>query len=331
MDKFMSTVAKETLPDRRDRRYFLDMHRVAVVAPHPKRSPCHWGQEEDPAPPSSSPPPPATEIRAMPGGTRYQCCGCNRRMPPPIFIPTVSAIQVAIQVASGFGLGSSGRAGSSAAAGMAEGNPLVLHPHRQEEAWRYLTYFLVHLDWLHLSVNVLVQLVLGVPLEMVHGWRRIALVYASGVLSGSVAASVFDPAVLLAGCSGGVYALLSGHLANVVLHHQAMERPYLRLVGLLGVASFEIGCGVYRRYSSTSEDWHNLGYTAHLGGIVAGLTIGLAVLKNYEQKLGERTTWWVTVAAMLLVAFSVLTFHALRKNPNLTVLCSAPGCPMTSP
>ena len=40
---------------------------------------------------------------------------------------------------------------------------------------------------------------LGVPLEMVHRWWRVSLVYLTGVLSGSLAVSITDPGTYLAG------------------------------------------------------------------------------------------------------------------------------------
>jgi hypothetical protein len=36
-------------------------------------------------------------------------------------------------------------------------------------------------------------------------------------------------------------------------------------------------------------------YVAHLTGALAGLTIGLLVLKNFEQKLHEQLLWWVAL------------------------------------
>ena len=62
--------------------------------------------------------------------------------------------------------------------------------------------------------------------------------------------TIFDPYVRLAGASGPAYAMLSAHLANVILHHASMSRPFLRLTGLLAVASLEVGFGIYRRYVS---------------------------------------------------------------------------------
>ena len=76
-------------------------------------------------------------------------------------------------------------------------------------------------SWWHLVFNLVVQLVLGLPLEMVHGTARTAIIYGAGVLagkliqlawststisvSGSLSTSVLDPGTCLVGASGGVY------------------------------------------------------------------------------------------------------------------------------
>jgi hypothetical protein len=69
----------------------------------------------------------------------------------------------------------------------------------------------------HLVVNLLVQVLLGIPLEMVHGWWRVLLVYLAGVVAGSLGTSVSDPRVYLAGASGGVYAIIAAHLATMCM------------------------------------------------------------------------------------------------------------------
>lgn len=38
---------------------------------------------------------------------------------------------------------------------------------------------------MHLIFNVLVQIVVGIPLEMIHGCLRTGMVYMSGVLAGT--------------------------------------------------------------------------------------------------------------------------------------------------
>jgi hypothetical protein len=44
--------------------------------------------------------------------------------------------------------------------------------------------FLSVCRWLHLLFNLLVQVLVGLPLEMVHGSLRIGVVYMAGVLAG---------------------------------------------------------------------------------------------------------------------------------------------------
>ena len=43
------------------------------------------------------------------------------------------------------------------------------------------------------------------------------------------------------GASGGVYSLLAGHLANLVLNYSSMQCGALRLVAILAIASVEVG------------------------------------------------------------------------------------------
>lgn len=66
-------------------------------------------------------------------------------------------------------------------------------------------------------VNMMVQILLGIPLEMVHRWWRVLLVYLAGVIAGSLATSLSDPYVYLAGASGGVYALITAHIATIIM------------------------------------------------------------------------------------------------------------------
>lgn len=98
---------------------------------------------------------------------------------------------------------------------------------------QYINFSLLLCRWFHLGFNLLVQLCVGLPLEMVHGGGRVACIYFAGVLAGSLGTSVFDPEVFLVGASGGVYALLAAHLSNVMLNYSNMQYGFLRIVGVL--------------------------------------------------------------------------------------------------
>lgn len=99
----------------------------------------------------------------------------------------------------------------------------------------FVNYLFLNFSWLHLLFNLLVQVLVGLPLEMVHGSLRIGAVYMAGVLAGSLGTSVFDRDVYLVGASGGVYALLAAHLANVLLNYNNMEFGIVRLIGIFVV------------------------------------------------------------------------------------------------
>ena len=67
-------------------------------------------------------------------------------------------------------------------------------------------------------MNIFLQLFVGLFLEMTHGTKKLAIVYIFGVISGSLATSVFDQTVYLAGASGGCYALIAAHVATLIIN-----------------------------------------------------------------------------------------------------------------
>lgn len=114
-------------------------------------------------------------------------------------------------------------------------------------------------------------------------------------VSGSLGSSVFDMKAYLAGASGGVYSLLAAHLANIMLNYSEMEFGLLKLSAVLIIASADVGFAVWDRLLERDLLPH-ISYTAHLMGSLAGLTMGLLVLKNFDQKLYKQCAWWIAFA-----------------------------------
>ena len=46
----------------------------------------------------------------------------------------------------------------------------IYNPRKREQAWRFVTYMFVHVGVMHIMMNLVVQLFLGVALELVHHW-----------------------------------------------------------------------------------------------------------------------------------------------------------------
>uniref|UniRef100_A0A4W6FDP1 rhomboid protease n=1 Tax=Lates calcarifer TaxID=8187 RepID=A0A4W6FDP1_LATCA len=128
--------------------------------------------------------------------------------PPPLLILAITIAEVAVFMYYGFQLD---RLVLQVSSPSFLKSPLPYHPQLRAQAWRYLSYCFMHTGIEHLSLNMAMQLLVGVPLEMVHGALRIGLVYVCGVLAGEVSGvSVTDMTAPVVGSSGGVYALVSG-------------------------------------------------------------------------------------------------------------------------
>lgn len=59
----------------------------------------------------------------------------------------------------------------------------IYNPFKRYEAWRFVTYMFVHVGVMHIMMNLIIQIFLGVALELVHHWWRVALVYLAGKIS----------------------------------------------------------------------------------------------------------------------------------------------------
>ncbi|VDM96097.1 unnamed protein product, partial [Onchocerca ochengi] len=142
---------------------------------------------------------------------KYNC------LPPPIFILSISILQIATFVY--YMYGRSENPLTHCAGCWIDGTigPFLFAPTVRYQAWRFFSYQFVHQGILHLMPNVVVQLLIGVPLELVHKMWRIAAIYLLAVCLGALLQYALDPSVYLIGCSAGVYALMGAHLSNLII------------------------------------------------------------------------------------------------------------------
>lgn len=192
---------------------------------------------------------------------------------------------------------------------------LVFNPNKRHEVWRFITYMFVHSGYFHIIFNILIQLILGLPLEMVHRWWRILLIYVCGVTAGSLASSISDPQAYLAGASGGVYAIIAAHLANVIFNWSEMEFPALRLISLLLFAGVDTGVAVYYRYVQEEVP---VSYAAHAAGAAVGLLLGIVVLRNLRVRTWERVIWWFSLLLFLGLFLAAIVWNAVIIGLNTT-------------
>merc|ERR1719239_730719 len=85
--------------------------------------------------------------------------------PPPLFIPIISVAEMVIFGYYVYDLSKQDPAIIvDATSGVAMYSPLVYKPSRRYEAWRFITYMLMHQGYMHILFNMIFQLLFGLPL-----------------------------------------------------------------------------------------------------------------------------------------------------------------------
>ena len=147
---------------------------------------------------------------------------CN---PPPIFIISMSIIQAIIYTIHYYSTPNNSTAFCSY---------LIMDTCRRSQIWRYITYAFVHSGHDHIMFNILFKCMVGITLEMSQpGWTgkgRVALVYFSGILLGSLGGSLTNCTAIRfhAGSSAGVYALIAAYLASLILNWSEEGMSFLK-------------------------------------------------------------------------------------------------------
>jgi len=216
---------------------------------------------------------------------------------------------------------------------------LVLHTDCEDlrsQIWRWWTYQFTHHGLYHISSNLLLLIVAGIPLEVLKGSLRMWLYFTVGVIGGAFGHMVFDPhagsnpgargpitaeVVGLTGMSGGCYALLAMHTASLVLNWS--ETSYRRQVALVLLLLVAVDITLVQ-VSSRGAGAGGAVHAAHLGGFLAGLCIGVGVSRSVQASKLEcaiRLTVWFS--GFFLAIFCLLWFS---QWPPRSFFDATPWC-----
>lgn len=176
------------------------------------------------------------------------------------------------------------------------------------EPWRLLTAATMHAGMLHLLMNLLVMMGLGVQLE--RGIHRyfVALVWLLGAVVGNVASwySVPNPSL---GASGGIAAVFGYLLVTGWVCHRLLPPGYF---GRLA-ANLVFMCVLGYLFRDIIDN------SAHLGGLITGCVIALLTFCRGPRSLPLQDQAWLTavgrvseVVTLLVVIFTILQLVLLR-------------------
>jgi membrane associated rhomboid family serine protease len=180
---------------------------------------------------------------------------------------------------------------------------------RDGEVYRLFSSAFLHVDVVHLLVNMIALLSLGPLLEVLTGPRRYLLLYAASGMGGALASALLRPEVLGVGASGAIWGLMTASL-GISLRPMGLLPPLMakRLQGRLWAP-----LAINALYSLRP----GIDLLAHAGGAVVGFLLATTVLtrglipleersrSNDAEREGEGGLTIAAIATVLAIALSI--------------------------
>jgi len=164
-----------------------------------------------------------------------------------------------------------------------------------QRPWTLLTAAFLHAGWLHLATNMYALWLMGQYLEVQLGRARFVLSYLVCALGGGVVYTLLTSPETLSfavGASGAVFGLFG--MVGVVLRRMGSSaRGIVAVVAINAVLGFVIP---------------NIAWQAHLGGLVTGVLLGLAMA--HAPRGTARRTSWFALAGMTVLLVAVFLIRA---------------------
>ncbi|MFF3502200.1 rhomboid family intramembrane serine protease [Streptomyces sp. NPDC003247] len=155
--------------------------------------------------------------------------------------------------------------------------------------YRLLTSMFLHSTYMHILFNMLSLWWLGGPLEQALGRvRYLALYVVSGLAGSALTYLLAAPNQASLGASGAIFGLF-GATAVLMRRMRYDMRPIIALLVINGIITF---------------GWGSIAWQAHVGGFVAGVAIGYAMVHAPRER---RALVQFGTCALVLVAAVVMT------------------------
>ncbi|RLM58655.1 RHOMBOID-like protein 2 [Panicum miliaceum] len=201
------------------------------------------------------------------------------------------------------------------------------------QGWRLLTCMWLHAGVVHLLINMLCLLFIGIRLEQEFGFVRIGAVYLISGFGGSLMSALFIRSSVSVGASGALFGLVGSMLSELITNWSLYANKVAALVSLVAVIAVNLALGVLPRVDNF----------AHIGGLLSGFLLGFvffirpqfAWLNNQNQRRvaagapaaearrRKHKTYqyvlWVAAAALLVAGFTaaaVLLFRGYDANKH---------------
>ena len=163
--------------------------------------------------------------------------------------------------------------------------------------WRLGSALFLHFGLLHISLNMFALWDAGQWVERMYGHFRFAVIYFSAGLAGNLLSLVIHAGhAVSGGASGAIFGLYGALLSYLWLERSRIHRGEFRWLFWAAIG-FSMATIVFGFLIPGIDN------AAHIGGLIAGLLMGVLLVKSEEQDLviRRRGQWFSGGALVLLV------------------------------
>lgn len=194
----------------------------------------------------------------------------------PLITPILIAINLLLFIAMGlFGQG------SEDASTLIDFGALVPSLVRMDDYYRLFSSAFLHIGVFHLLCNMYSLFVIGTQIESFFGRGKYLLIYLTSALCGNLLSMAFGNTIS-AGASGAIFGLF-GSLLVFGYHYRVYLGTVIRsqIIPLI-LINLTIGAML-----------PGINNGAHIGGLIGGTLITMAVGVKYKSKLSEKINGWL--------------------------------------
>ena len=160
------------------------------------------------------------------------------------------------------------------------------------EYYRLITGTFLHANLIHLLFNMYALFVLGSQLESFVGKIKFTIIYLFSAVTGSLLSMLFLKNGVSVGASGAVFGLM-GALLYFGLHYRVYLGSVVR-TNILPIIILNLSLGFMLK---GVDNW------AHMGGLIGGLLINMALGVKYKSKTSERVNG--IIISIIYVSFLI--------------------------
>ncbi|KAE8722480.1 hypothetical protein F3Y22_tig00013960pilonHSYRG00123 [Hibiscus syriacus] len=136
------------------------------------------------------------------------------------------------------------------------------------QGWRLITCIWLHAGIIHLLVNMLSLVFIGIRLEQQFGFVRVGIIYLLSGFGASVLSSLFNRNNISVGASGALFGLLGAMLSELITNWSIYTNKAAALFSLLIIIAINLAIGILPHVDNF----------AHIGGLITGFLLGFVLL-----------------------------------------------------